>query len=289
MILTELLNVIKSKTKIILMIAVVSVGVFVVINENIKAKRLVVAGVVEDNGNANTDSSETVDVSESVVWQDVLLVSFDEFKQYQLPNFNVKNVAKEAMPYFTVGNYWLYEYEVQYQENNSNDRAISRHKKNLKTEVIEVVGSNQLKVALVSNFPLHALFEEEKNLSTLILKDDKYYFIKGAEVFNQFKNNLNFQLDFSNYEYFPNNLTDLDVGAKWLTEDRSRTDDYYTYYIEDVIKQDSYKKIIVSYFTLPDQSRTEVVPRIGITQDHYVHQGSIIENYLKLIEFNVQK
>lgn len=243
-------------------------------NQNNKNDRRV-AGAVEKNDLLN-NSSQSQD----------LLINQINFKQYSLPGYVKTSAVKEVLPYFTVGNYWLYQ--LDFKEVDVINPTTSRQTKNIKTEVLEVINKGQIKAGLISNFPFSDLLGDDNSLTSVVLKDNRYYFINGREVFDQLKNNLADKLDFSLYDYFPKNLADMRIGSKWLAEDDSRVDNYYSYYIEDIINADLYKKIIVNYFTLPDETITEIVPGVGITQDHYIHHGSVNEKYLKLVNYFVK-
>ncbi|HNV97660.1 MAG TPA: hypothetical protein PKL13_05185, partial [bacterium] len=144
------------------------------------------------------------------------------------------------------------------------------------------IGEN-IKASLAENFPLFVVMENKP--TTIILKDNKYYFIQGEETFEQIKNGSIPNLDnVEDYQFVLDK--NLKVGDKWLN-DEERKDDYYCYLVEDIIKT-IYKKYIISYYTLSDLSRTEFIPGIGIGQDYYNHNGTVEEWYTKLVDYNIK-
>lgn len=242
----------------------------------------------QEESKENFSQLQYVDKFISMYWGDILLISWEDFKKYSVPNFSYDKISDDDLPYFDIGNYWVYETKQQSFDYPSYTKEYTESL--YKSEVVDVIKNDELKASLISSFPC----TKDTNCSnTSILKDNKYYSFSGNKIFYSLKNNQDIEI---NYDYprivLP--IKNLNINDKWpldkydAADMEARNDNKYCSHVEDIINMNLYKKYIISYFTLPDQDRTEIVPGIGIVQTHYVHHGSIIESYSRLIDYKVK-
>ena len=166
--------------------------------------------------------------------------------------------------YFPIkeGTYWQYEGTKKEQQENGE----------IKTKEI----SKKITVTKIEN-----------------IENKTYVYLEGSEVpFITVQNNtIDFEPDNLGSDKF--SLTfPLNVGTRWGSDIDKRDDGYYGWEIEEKISlnilgknyEDCYR---IAYKTLPDTSYKVFCYGLGIVEEGYTHNGTIMEYTYKIVSTNI--
>ena len=160
------------------------------------------------------------------------------------------------------GTYWEYEGTKREQQQNG-----------------EIITSDISKKITVTKI------EDIKNYTTIKVEDEEYPLLIAKNYTVDFEPQDNSKDKFS--LTFP-----LKVGTRWGNDVDKRDDGYYGWEIEEKISMDilgnTYEDCYrIAYKTLPDTSYTVFCYGIGIVEEGYIHNGTILEEKYNLVDTNI--
>jgi hypothetical protein len=212
-------------------------------------------------------------VTAIVFYRQVFIVSESPIVQYNQPvvlGVSEVNNGLADNGYFRAqaGTYWIYEGQGSDMDDGVN---VNNYKIKLKNEVISVSGAKNDYLLKIKTTNLIDMSTKE---SAITIKNDYVVFDAG---------------DFYNYVKFP-----LEVGNRWPVSladtgtESLRVDGFYQNWINwklgsKVLSNDCYNIIEQ---TLPDTSQTIWCDKIGPIQHTYHHNGSLIDESIKLTGYH---
>ena len=176
----------------------------------------------------------------------------------------IKNKVNQLQGYLPLekGDYWKYE-GIRIEENENGKIVKTDINKEITVDKIESVGNKTY---------------------VYLEKDDEPAIIIQNNTIDFEPNNL------SNDKFsltFP-----LKVGTRWGNDVGKRDDGYYSWEIEkkiprNVLGKDYEDCYRISYKTLPDTSYKVFCYGIGIVEEGYIHNGTILEDKYNLVDTNI--
>ncbi len=221
----------------------------------------------------------------------VLPLCFQSFRSSQAKEPVVPSLEKDTKLFpLKKGNYWLYKGLARWTPSGTGQ--VKEKTLTWKMEVTDVIGREFITAAVLKGHPQDVAWYEDgaKRGDYLILAvgDDLYYFVEGArvnEVLYRLKDEDDILTDLVHDDelFFRVPVTDSEEPAAGHPAGRGTVpDENETSGSDGELGAGAYR---VTFETLPDHTRIDLVPGVGITRFVYQHHGLVSEADLKLVEY----